>query len=115
MSVKHLELTFSAGSNYTSDAWYVQDLGNGSIQLIWSSLDALTGTAEIQASNDEVNWKLSGCSCSQITLSSASSNEIWEFKGGFTTRYIRLVYTKNTVTSGTLTIRSFGQALRGPA
>jgi hypothetical protein len=81
-------------------------VGVGSIQVLWDSLSATDAVAKIQVSNDRTNWSdLSGAT---LTLASASGNGFIHLAQP-TANYLRLVVTKNTVASGTVSAVGFFQ------
>lgn len=79
---------------------------NGAFHLYWSSLDAFNATAIMQGSNvnnaSDEYWNDLGGSTGGATLERSPDSQIWEFKE-FTTRFIRLSYQANNVTTGTIT------------
>ncbi len=104
---------YPAGADFISETWEVlptypnRPLAQGSLQLIWESLDALDAEADVQVSNDNINWNCYGGSV-PITLTPASDNQLWSWPNGFTERYVRLRYTANSVTSGTIKLWTHG-------
>jgi hypothetical protein len=112
MPSEQLHVIYDASSNFTSESWEVmptypgRPLRQGSLQAIWSGLDALTGTLELEVSNDNINWNCYG-GVVEVTMTPAADNQIYEFQK-FMSRYVRVKYTKNTVTTGTIKIVTHG-------
>ena len=103
---------YSAGSNFVSESWEVmptypdRPLRQGSLQVIWSGLDALDAVVTLDVSNDNINWNCYG-GVVQVTIDVASDNQVYEFQK-FMSRYVRLVYQKNSVTTGQIKIWTHG-------
>ena len=74
----------------------------GSVDLDWTGSDADT-TAQVQVSNDCVNWKT--LACGEITLTSGSGYETFGLgKDTFTHRYLRVNFEAGAATTGLLTV-----------
>jgi hypothetical protein len=93
--------SFDMGSDYFSEWIPVHGLRHGSFQVSWSGLDATDSTMFLQGTDDQVGFGQFGDDFGGITITSLiSDSQIWEFTV-FTTKYIRLAYTANSVTTGT--------------
>lgn len=103
----NIEVVIPADTDYTSESWDVskQVSGSGSIQIVWSSLNATNGTFAINVSLDNVNWLASGCS-NPKRLTTASGIHIWEIPV-FTTRYLQIVYSKGSNTAGSIRLTTY--------
>ena len=118
MATENLQVQYGGGADFSSEAWEVtpvwpgRPMINGSIHIIWSGLDALDGEVEIEISNDEINWNCygGGVACALDTVGGAD-NQVFEFTH-FTFRYVRVRYTKNSVTTGSIIIRTHGTQQR---
>jgi hypothetical protein len=112
MTTQNLTAIHPAGADFVSESWEVlagfphTKLAHGSVQVVWEGIDAGTGTLEIQVSNDNIHWN---CYSDQTTIPAGSESQIYEFNK-FTTRYLRVKWTKNTVSAGTITIWTAGYA-----
>lgn len=91
----------SAGSNQTSVGKDVIRFNTASVQAVWSGLTGtVDGTVKVQVSNDCTNWTdKSGAS---VTLSGAAGTDLISI-ANLTEACLRLVYTKNQITGGTIT------------
>lgn len=94
-----------ASADQATDAILVKGALSGAFHLYWSGLDAYNATVILQGSNvnnsaDEYWNDLGGDSGGAIMLRDPDS-QIWEFTK-FTTKYIRLSYQANNVTTGTI-------------
>lgn len=98
----------SAASNFNSSSWDVENLLSGSMRVSWESINKNTGTIVLEGSNDGTNWdELSG---SGYRINDTPEDSlIYEFTS-FSTKEIRLAYTANTVTAGTITIDVWGKS-----
>lgn len=112
MTTENLQAIYPAGASFTSEAWEVlpvfpgRPLRQGSLQVIWSGIDAGTGIIEVEVSNDNINWNCYADN-TEVTIPAGSEAQMYEFEK-FMTRYLRLRWTKNTVTAGTIIIRTHG-------
>ena len=112
MPTENLQSQHHAGSDFVSDAWEVlpgfpgRGLRQGSIQVVWSGLDALDGVIEIEVSNDGINWNCYGTN-TEVTLTPAAQNQVYEFQK-FMTRFVRVKYTRNSVNAGSISIWTRG-------
>lgn len=89
-----------ADANRTSTAIDLMKYNFAAFQLVWASLTgSVDATFKVQVSNDNTNWADRG---SATTLSGASGNAVIVV-GDLAERYARVVFTKNSVSGGTLT------------
>lgn len=113
MSQLQISKEYDAGADFISESWEVmptypgRPLQQGSLQLIWESLNSLTAEADVQVSNNNIDWNCYGGSL-PVTLTPASDNQLWSWPNGFTERYVRVRYTANAVTSGKIKIWTHG-------
>lgn len=106
-TVNHLEVLIPVTGNFTTDSWDTSKLANGSVQFVWSGLLTSNGQLDIYVSNDNVNFDISGCA-DPVPVTTADGTHVYEFRG-FTTRYIRFVFTVGSLTGGEFVIRSYAQ------
>jgi len=112
MPTENLQVLYSASADFASEAWEVlpvypgRPLRQGSLQVIWSGLNSLDGELEVEISNDNINWNCYGGGVG-ITMDTANDSQIFEFTH-FNSRYVRLSYYKNSVTTGTIIVRTHG-------
>lgn len=69
----------------------------GSVQVIWTGLNATDATITVQTSNNATNYN----DVTDFTLSPSASNQIVNFCT-VTTNYIRLAYDNGSVTAGNI-------------
>jgi hypothetical protein len=86
-----------------SEHWDTTMLSGFALSVQWSGADANTGVIELQNS---VNNETFNCFGSAITLNAASGEQIFEVEKK--SPYFRIKYTKNTVTTGNIIIRTYG-------
>jgi len=91
------------GNDFQSEGIDVRYLTQGSIQFDWADLDAFNARVIIQGSNNSIDWSDFGGADGGITITRATSAQIWEFTK-FTTRYIRLDFTSNNVSTGSASL-----------
>lgn len=92
----------SAGSNQTG-AWIkTGDATHGSAHCTWSGLDGIDGTFTIQISNDGGVSSVTKTGAI-ITAAAASGSESISLNGIVTELLYRVVWTKNSNTTGTVT------------
>lgn len=89
--------TFDLSMAGFSVAFLVEKHSHGSLQFTWQGLDAADATFNIEGSNDNENWQL--LYNPDQPMADPSDSVLVEFTH-FTTRYIRLRYTANSVTTG---------------
>src|SRR3989304_2170509 len=97
-----MSVSVSAGADFNSGCVEIKGLQCFSIQAAWTGLDAADAPIKVQLSNDNSNWD--DYPSSTATLAATPDNEIWEFVGGSACNWVRCVYTKNSVTAGTISI-----------
>ncbi|MBR9701036.1 hypothetical protein GOV11_04180 [Candidatus Woesearchaeota archaeon] len=110
------DLTFQVGlsmsANVESNVWDVTGFSSGSFQVIWSSATAsgtLNATMILEGSVDQSNWSdIGGNFGGTIIRSLTDDDQIWEFTS-LPIPYIRLAYTSNNFTGGTITIKVSGK------
>ena len=74
----------------------------GSVQIVWSgATGTIDGDMEVQLSNDDTNWSVTG---SPFTITTGSGTHIFELTE-LTAKFIRISFTKNTMTDGTVDAR----------
>lgn len=96
-----------ASSNYTSSSINVQSYSSGSLIATWTGFDSSVGTFDLEGSNDESNWAV--ISNAGVRISETPSGVFaWEFIS-FSFSFIRVVYTANTVSSGSFDLRIYGK------
>jgi len=89
--------TAASGDLGTSRAW--------SIQVVWSGIGANSGTADIELSNDNSNWKAyQGFSTENIT---GATGTLIFADDRLACRNIRIKITKGTLAAGTLDINIY--------
>ncbi len=104
--------SFNAGGDFDSPTWEVlpvfpnKPMTHGSLQVVWSGLDALDATVELQVSNNNTDWNCYGGAV-PVTLDVAAESQVFEFRE-FMSRYVRLRYVRGSVTTGTITIITHG-------
>lgn len=99
----------SMASNQTSSSTDLAFKDKGRAYAVWSGATNLTGTLDVQISNDNVTWRT--ITAVTIPLDSASgSHEIVLPSMDF--NYLRFKYTAGTENSGSLTIE-FNAAIEG--
>lgn len=92
-----------ASSNQTSSDVNILNYRGYFITLVWASLTGtLDGTIKIQASVDGTNYH--DIASSVVTLSSANGSEGLNVDNAFY-KIFRVVYTKNNITNGTITVK----------
>lgn len=97
------------GSSLISESADFKEMSMGSVQAFWTGNDATTGSLELEASDDNIHWdNIEG---SYRTLANARLSWLWDL-GVIGYRYVRLVYVKVDVTSGTLTAFAIGKMSR---
>ena len=100
-----IEDSDGADADFTSAAYEVRNWEMGALVIKWDSLDATDGTLIIEGANTKTpaaeDWACEHSDACKLTLDSASGTQQYKFHP-FTTRYIRLVYTANSNTAGTI-------------
>ena len=113
----NLQENWPANADFYSTPWEVKPtyvgraLRGGSLQIIWSGLDALSATVELEVSNtnEDDSWSCYG-GVDILKLDTNPDNQVFEFSR-FNTRYIRLHYKHGTVSAGMVKIRTHGEPL----
>lgn len=101
------------GGTTANFSWTIQDgVKIGSICISTNSAyDGTTGTAVLQACNDNTNWagvlQDDNSTAMSFTLATASTYT-WELKS-VSRKYYRIVYTKGNATDGTITADFIGK------
>lgn len=95
----------SLATDWKSDPIDISYHTQGSLQLIWDSVNAFNATIIIEASNlptptTDSDWTELDGSCFQIDT--ASDNRLYTLTTSFDYRWIRLNYQANNVSTGTL-------------
>lgn len=75
-----------------------------SIQGVWSGADATDATIIPEFSNDGNNWEQDTSSAAAVTIGAAAGSDGWEWPRALGWRYVRVAYTPNTNSTGTLTL-----------
>lgn len=93
----------SAASDQISSAESTDAYPRLSFHVIWASLTGtIDGTVKVQVSNTGGDWvDKTGAS---VTLSGASGADMISLNGVVTEHYYRVVYTKNNISGGTITV-----------
>lgn len=78
------------------------------VQVVWTGVDGFAATLQPEVSIDGSNWLCPGTTDAILTLDSAADNDGWEWPS-FPWRYIRMTYTSNSTTTGTITIYIYGK------
>lgn len=95
----------SMATNLTSETMDFEHACTGSIQIIWSGQDANDGTMELQASNETGAATFCSVPKGTYTMDSTHQAHMWILtEDMFAFRYARVVFTKNSVTTGTMRI-----------
>lgn len=100
-------LTSSANQ---SPGEFAEGLDGASYQLDWSGFDALNAKAEIECSNDRTGWNLLSNDPSTVcNFTEASGTQVINIKkDSLKNAYLRVQYTPNSNTTGTLTFKFLG-------
>lgn len=84
------------------------DLTTAAYQATWTGVTGFDATMVIQVSNDpDDGWNDIRADINTITLDTAADTQVWELLE-ITGKYVRLLYTANSNTSGTATVRFLG-------
>jgi hypothetical protein len=96
----------SLAADFESDVADLNEMTIGSVQWFWEGEDTTTGETWLEASNDAIHWdEIEG---SRHNLDRSTKSRLWNRIGiGF--RYIKLCYSPNTTTTGTLTAFALGK------
>lgn len=93
----------SAGADNTTASVNILNDRGYAAQYSWSGLTGtLDGTLQLQASLDDSIW--TNVSAGLATLSSASGSFLFD-SGNVNYKFFRVVYTKNGITGGSVTIK----------
>ena len=89
----------NAAVNQTTTGFEKPKYQLAAFQLVASTLDASDGVIKLQDSLDGLNWNdITGAT---LTVSSGSSSNMIRYTA-FTGMFIRAVWTKNSITTGTI-------------
>jgi hypothetical protein len=93
----------SLGADFESSSTELNIYVLVSVQIFWSGVTDGTkdGSLEIQSSNNDVDFTLIGAA---KVIDSAAGSFIFEIPD-FASKYIRISYTKNAITTGTVSAR----------
>lgn len=107
-----LAIEVPANADMTSKFWIVNELQNGSIQLIWKGLvnTGDSAVASIEASANAKDWSPYPAEYAARITTTDDDNQIWEFKE-FTTKYMRLKYLHGGVSAGVLWVIGTGRSI----
>jgi hypothetical protein len=107
MQRAYLCQTQSLAAAFSSEVADFNEMARGAVQWWWDGEDNTTGETWLEASVDAIHWApIPG---SRMDLSEATKSNLWDRRSiGF--RYLRLCYTPNTTTTGTLTAVAVGKA-----
>ena len=97
----------SMSSDFLSSNIDVTGLKSGSLEARWSGADQDDGTFVVECSNDGTNFSQYGESGTSLG-GDLTDTQIWNILE-FTTRFIRLRYTANSVTTGTFSVHFSGR------
>lgn|SRR3990167_95818 len=98
-----ISASYSLTSDFQSASIETRYLSWGSLQFNWVDIDAFNARVILQGSNDNTSWNDFGGEGGGIITLLDTDTQIWEFTK-FTTRYIRLDFTANNVTSGSASL-----------
>lgn len=102
-----LEYERSMGGDFVSNVLDVSRNSSGYVSASWTGIDGTNSTMILEGSNDNQNWSELGGDLGGIVIQSLQDDsQIWEFTL-FTTKYIRLSYKANNVTTGIVTIEGY--------
>lgn len=96
----------SAGADQTSSAVNILNYNVAGVMANWASLDAADATLQFEGSLDNTIWEPLGAA---TTLTVATDQQHYSLVDE-PYKYFRLVYTHNSVTAGTLTVKYFLRA-----
>jgi len=102
----------AASADQTSDIVEMGKCTHATFQVIWSGIDDTDGTVKLQVSEDQTNWVYkadSAGSAVTLTIGSAADTGSISLNGVVTEKYYRAVYTKNSNTTGTVTVKVGGK------
>lgn len=107
-----LAIEVPANMDMVSKVWIVNELQNGSIQLIWKGLvnAGASPIASIEASANAKDWSPYPSEYAATIGLVDDDNQIWEFKE-FTAKYIRLKYLHGGVSAGLLWVIGTGRSI----
>lgn len=105
---KDLLILESLGSDFDSSSTELLIEILVSVQIFWSGVTDGTkdGSLEMQSSNNDVDFTLIG---SAKIIDSAAGSFIFEIPD-FASKYLRVSYTKNAITTGTVSARLVGKS-----
>jgi len=104
ISVSETSTILDLTSNFTTAALNISNFKfGGSIQLLWTGLNAFNARAILQGSDDGTNWNNLGGQKGGIILIDSPDSQVWEMIG-ISCKFIRLDYTSNSVTLGSGTL-----------
>ncbi len=100
-------------ASFSTAAWETRNSSaqsnEGSLELVWSGLNAANSTASIEGTNDGTHWNIlakNDGTANTVTLVASSGAQIWEI-AGVRVKYIRLTYTAGANTAGTGVITTY--------
>jgi len=88
-----------ASGNSISDNISIEKISGYSVQINWSGASNTTATVEVQASNDGINF----ITIDTTTLDVASDDKLLNVERAMY-RFIRINFTQNSETTGTLNV-----------
>ena len=92
----------TAGASVTSAPVFFLPFNIMGIVANWSGINGVTGTLQVQGSNDQTTWIAIG---SPYTITTASGSEAFNISmASDPFEYIQLVYAHSTNTTGTITV-----------
>ena len=103
-SIFEASISLDLTSNFTTTALNTSTFKpGGSVQFLWTGLDAFNARAILQSSDDGTNWNDLGGQQAGVILIDSPDSQIWEMVN-IPSKFIRLDYTANSVTIGSGTL-----------
>lgn len=100
--------SLSMNTNGGSTPWDISAFERADYEVSWTGATGFTSTIEIQGSVTGINWNVIDEDETKFTLDSGSGVQSISVKAKEVPNYIRLYYTKNTETTGTISITTGG-------
>ncbi len=92
----------SMGTDFDGLSTNVSQQVLGSVQIVWSgATGTIDGDMEVQLSNNDTDWLVTG---SPFSITTGSGTHIFELTE-LTAKFIRISFTKNTMTDGLVDAR----------
>lgn len=99
----------SIASDFLSASIDTSDLNSGILTAQWSSANHSDATFVVEISDDETTWQQLGESGTALNADIPSGLQIWQITL-FTARYLRLRFTANSNTAGSVDISFAGRS-----